>query len=124
MKRPAVVDRKRARRPAQFRFAGRIETACVIVRQAPGPMAIRAVLIMEWFLVALRQYHQRTLIVITVIKIKANSQRTVVRMWPELDVLMPFDFFTTVSPFEIQLRVMKLDVRADQVCHNIRDHWA
>ena len=45
----------------------------------------------------------------------AQGQGAVVGMWPELDVLMPFDFLAAPGRFEVQLAVVKLDIRPDQV---------
>ncbi len=34
-------------------------------------------------------------------------------MGPELDVLMPLNFFTTITPLEVEFGMMKADIRPE-----------
>ena len=42
-------------------------------------------------------------------------------MRPVLDVLVPFDLLASLGPFEVQLRVVELDVRPDQIGDDVGD---
>src|ERR1700740_314021 len=41
-------------------------------------------------------------------------------MWPELDVLMPLHFGAALGSFEVQFRVMELDIRANEIRDDIQ----
>ncbi len=62
---------------------------------------------------------KRPLIGPAVVQIRSNGQRAVVGMRPELNVLVPFHFFPPFRPFEIELRVMKLYVRPDEIGRDV-----
>ena len=51
-----------------------------------------------------------------------DGEQVVVGVRPELDVLMPFHLFPAARRLEVQLRVVELHVRPDEVAHHVDDH--
>jgi hypothetical protein len=53
------------------------------------------------------------------VEIHAHRERAVVGVRPVLDVLMPLDLFAALGPFEVELRMMELDVRSHEVRRDV-----
>ena len=51
----------------------------------------------------------------------ADREQVVVRVRPELDVLVPLHFLAAVRGFEVELRVMELDVGSEQIDRDVDD---
>ena len=111
VKRSAIVDGERARRAFQRYRLGRIKARFVFRRQTAHPFTGPVVLVVKFPGVASGHHHQRPLVRAAVIQVSADGQGTVIGVRPELDVLMPFHFLASLGPFEIELRVVELDIR-------------
>ena len=65
----------------------------------------------------LRQYNTDALRMV----LKSSFDPNIEWDLPEGDVLVPFDLFTAISPFEVQLGVVKLHVRSHEIGNDIGD---
>ena len=70
---------------------------------------------------AARQHGERAIVHAAVVQIRADRQRRIVGVRPEANVVVPLHFFATLRPFVVQLRVMELDVRSDQIGNDVAE---
>src|SRR3546814_10354861 len=87
---------------------------------AAGPDAVLVVELVERTVVAAGNYGEGALIGADVVEVDADGQRTVVRVRPVLDVLVPLHLLAALRPFEVQLAAMELHVGTDEVCRQDR----
>ena len=121
MDRPAIVDRHRAGRAHEVLGGVEGDLAEVPVGKASDPLTLVVVLVEKLPLVATGDDSQRTLVRSHVVEIGTDRQGAVVGVRPVLDVLVPLDLFAPLGPFEIELRVVKLDVRSNEVGDDVGD---
>lgn len=62
-----------------------------------------------------------TLALDNILKIHADGDQVVVGMGPELNILMPLHRFATVGPLEVQLAMMKFDIRPEKCLGQINN---
>ena len=68
---------------------------------------------------ASRNHSHRSHIGGYVLKVDAYSKYLKVGMWPELNVLVPFHFFSTAAPLKVELGMMELYVWTKQIFRDI-----
>ena len=51
---------------------------------------------------AARQHAHRAHFSIDIVEVHADGERAEIGVWPELNILMPLDCLSPVSPFEVQ----------------------
>ena len=118
----AVVQRERSRRAGEIRDLRLVDARDVRLAQASGPASLRIVLQRHRLdVVTARQHAERPIVHATVVQIGANGKRRIIGMGPEADVVMPLHFFAALRPLEVELRVMELDVRADEIGDDVAD---
>jgi hypothetical protein len=67
------------------------------------PGTISSVLVEKDSAMASRQDTHRSHFLVDVSEVDANSQGAEIGVRPELNILMPFHFFATIRPFEVEL---------------------
>lgn len=92
--------------------------ADVLIRETACP-PISIILIEEFSPMAPRYEEDVAHILIDVVQEYCQRQGAVVRMGPELDILMPTNLLPSFRRLEIEFAVVEFDVGADQVFHNI-----
>ena len=56
----------------------------------------------------------------TIVNIGSHRTGSIIRVWPKTNVLVPLYLLTTVSPLKIYLRMVKFNIRTNQIRNNIR----
>ena len=114
------MNRQRASWTGEIDDVVLLEFGDVIVRQAANPLPVGIVLVIQCPRVATANYTQRALAVITIVEVQSDCTGAEIGVRPETDVLVPFHFFTATTPFEIELGVMKLDIRPNEIGHDVK----
>ena len=114
------MNRQRASWTGEIDDVVLLEFGDVIVRKAADPLPVGIVLVIECPRVAAADHTQRALAVITIVEVQSDCTGAEIGVRPEADILVPFHFFTASTPFEIELGVMKLDVRPDEIGHDVK----
>ena len=96
----------------------------VAVVDGTDPLAVVAVEVEQVLVMAAGDHAHRPHLVVDIVQVDADGERRIVRMGPELDVLVPFHLLAAVGPFEVQLGMMELDVGAEQVLGKVDDRPA
>ena len=120
MHRSTVVDGDAARGTQRERRARGVDALEIAIVEATHP-AVAVVLVEQIAEMTTRNEPDVSHIRSHVAQKHTDGERRVVRMWPELDVLVPFDLFAAARRLEVQFAVMKLDIRSDQVLDEIDD---
>ncbi len=115
VQRAAVVDGDRPRRPLEVDDLAHVDGRRLVRLKAADPLAHVAVLVHHGAVVAARQEAQRPLVLRTVVNVGAGGARAVVGVRPERDVLVPLHLVAALPPFEVELRLVELDVRPDEI---------
>ena len=121
MNRPAVVNSDGSRRTGYAGNSLGVQGRRVSSGQAADPVAVIIILIVKHPLVTSRYNHQRPVFETSVGQIRPDRERAVVGVGIELDVLMPHDGIVFLLPFEVQLRMVKDDVRTHEICCDVGD---
>ena len=120
VQRAAVVDGDGAGGPFQIVHLAHVDRGSFGGLEASRPFALLIVLIDDGTVVTAAQDPERPLLRVALVDVCACGARRVVGVRPGRNVLVPLHLVAAFRPFEVELRVVELDVGTDEVRDRIR----
>ena len=120
VQRAAVVDGDRAGGSLEIVHLAHVDCGGFSGLEASCPFALLVVLVDHRPIVAATQDPERPLLGVALVDVGACGARRVVGVRPGRNVLVPLHLVAALRPFEVELRMVELDVGANQVRDRVR----